>query len=189
MATFQGQFRDNAHEIIPDFLWLGSEDAGTAPLTEMQEIGVTHVLIPAYTGNYPIIYPEHLHYMHLNLRDVKGVGILPEFPLAFAFIGHCKAQGGKVLVHCAQGISRSASFVVGYIMKERKCTYEEANNHVRKIRAVVDTEKKFGDQLTLWAEMGYEYEGDSPAHQKCRKEYKKTTISRSADVIPVFLNQ
>jgi hypothetical protein len=31
--------------------------------------------------------------MHLNLHDVKGVGILPEFPLAFAFIDHCKSHG------------------------------------------------------------------------------------------------
>jgi hypothetical protein len=74
-------------------------------------------------------------------------------------------------------------------MKEQQCSYEEANGHVKKIRTVADTERKFGDQLNLWAKMGYEYEGDTPAHQQCRKEYKKAKIGRSADVIPVFLNQ
>lgn len=122
----------------------------------------------------------------LGIFNHAGVGILPEFPLAFAFIDHANANGGKVLVHCAQGVSRSASFVVGYLMKENKWSYAEANSFLQKRRSVVDT-KKFADQLDLWEKMGYEFEGTTEAHQQCRRNFKKTTIGRSADIVPEFL--
>jgi len=59
---------------------------------------------------------------------------LYEFSRAFQFIDHVKETNGKILVHCAQGISRSASFVVGYIMKTNGWGYSQANSYVRKIR-------------------------------------------------------
>lgn len=65
-------FHEYANEVVDDFLWLGSEDAGKAPLPELKELGITHVLVPAFTGLQPVVYPDQLHYLHLNLRDVKG---------------------------------------------------------------------------------------------------------------------
>eukprot|EP01125_Pyxidicula_operculata_P003613 TRINITY_DN1475_c0_g2_i1.p1 TRINITY_DN1475_c0_g2~~TRINITY_DN1475_c0_g2_i1.p1 ORF type:complete len:190 (+),score=20.22 TRINITY_DN1475_c0_g2_i1:598-1167(+) len=180
------EFVSNANEILPG-LWLGSEDAGKASLEVLKSHGVTHVLVPAYIGQNPIVYPEHLTYMHLNLRDVSGVNIVNEFKLAFRFISAGLEQGGSVLVHCAMGISRSASFVVGYLMQSQKMSYRDAETFVRKKRSVIDTQKKFGDQLSLWEKMGCQVDGDTDAHRQYKTTYKPFTVGRDRDFIPKFL--
>ncbi len=35
-----------------------------------------------------------------------------------------KQSNKKILVHCAAGVSRSASFVIAYLIKSRKIPYE-----------------------------------------------------------------
>jgi len=175
-------FETSAQEILPH-VWLGSEDAGMAPVEHIKTHGITHVLVPAYTGRHQVSHPSHFVYMTLNLRDVAGVGILYEFLLAFKFIEKAREENGKVLVHCAQGVSRSASFVVGYIMMTKGWSYSEADNFVRKKRPVVDTDK-FGDQLRIWEKMACRLEGDSQIHKEYFQKYKPAKIGRNQDVIP-----
>jgi hypothetical protein len=55
---------------------LGSEDAGSVPLEALKNCSITHILIPAYTGNVAVLYPEDIIYMHLNLRDVSGISLV-----------------------------------------------------------------------------------------------------------------
>ncbi len=43
---------------------------------------------------------------------------------------------GKLYVHCVQGLSRSASMVIAYLMLHQEMTVTEAMRHVRKTRAV-----------------------------------------------------
>jgi len=164
--------------------------------------GITHVLVPAFTGRDPVVYPNQLVYMTLNIRDIQGVGILYEFPRAFKFINHVKAINGKILVHCAQGISRSASFVVAYLMKCNHWTYTQADTYIKKIRPVVST-VKFEDQLRIWEQLYCEFddiyeksEHKSELHKErsktvelYQKQYKPATVGRNADVIPDLLQK
>lgn len=41
----------------------------------------------------------------------------------------------KVFIHCNAGISRSATFVVAYLMKTQKMTMREAMDYCRKTRS------------------------------------------------------
>jgi hypothetical protein len=91
---------DYADEIVPH-IWLGSEDAGMLPLAELQRHGVTHVFVPAYFSRNPVVHPNELNYMHLNLRDISGISILAEFPASFTFLDDALAAGGTVLLHCS----------------------------------------------------------------------------------------
>lgn len=62
----------------------------------------------------------------------------------------------RVLVHCAQGISRSGAVVTAYVMRALGgLDYEAALSRVRARRAVVAPNPGFADQLRLWRELGY----------------------------------
>jgi hypothetical protein len=82
---------------------------------------------------------------------------------------------GSVLVHCAMGRSRSAAFVIGYVMKKCGLSFAEAQSYVRHRRPVVST--KFDEQLRLWERCGYTLLGDSPAHLEAKTKYKRSPFN------------
>ena len=50
---------------------------------------------------------------------------------------HIKKKNGKVLVHCAMGISRSGGLVIAYLLKENKnWSWTDALQYVRKSRDI-----------------------------------------------------
>jgi protein-tyrosine phosphatase len=50
-----------------------------------------------------------------------------------------KSINGNVLVHCTVGMSRSASIVIAYLIKEKNMTYEEALTFVKKKKTYYTT--------------------------------------------------
>lgn len=48
-------------------------------------------------------------HMLIDMADMEEANLLPHFEQAVQFIKSALEQGGKVLVHCQAGISRSAS--------------------------------------------------------------------------------
>jgi protein-tyrosine phosphatase len=53
----------------------------------------------------------------------------------------------KILVHCFMGASRSASFVIYYIMKKYNKTFDEALECVKDKRSMVNLSTKFEENL------------------------------------------
>ena len=43
----------------------------------------------------------------------------------FEFVEGARGAGGRVLVHCSQGVSRSVALVIGYLMWRSGRGYEE----------------------------------------------------------------
>lgn len=52
-------------------------------------------------------------------------------------------NNNRVFVHCAMGVSRSATFVIMFIMKKYRIPFEEALDFVRDRRNVVDPNEGF----------------------------------------------
>ncbi|KAI9677999.1 MAG: hypothetical protein M1817_005943 [Caeruleum heppii] len=63
---------------------------------------------------------------------------------------------GRVLVHCSEGISRSGTIVVAYLMREQRLGRDEVLANVRMKRPRVKPSSNFMDQLDVWKKTDYQ---------------------------------
>lgn len=86
---------------------------------------------------------------------------------------------GVVLVHCDQGVSRSATMVIAYLTREQRKGLEEVLAEVRTKRPRIKPSPNFMDQLEVWEKVGYEIWED-PEERKIPKEPYRLYLERAA---------
>jgi len=136
-----GNCRNISDEVFPGIL-VG--DKGAARNTfYLKMLGVTHVLNTAegkrdgHVDTCQAYYlPHGIKYKGLRLMDVSTTNIAKHFNEVAEFIDEALAEGGKVLVNCQMGMSRSSTCVLAYLMLRQHMTAEMALNEVRKHRYV-----------------------------------------------------
>ena len=74
---------------------------------------VSHVLTVA---QFPPLYPHLFTYKQVQVQDVVGEDILQHLDDAVHWLHERRREGKRVLVHCRQGISRSATVAIAYVM-------------------------------------------------------------------------
>jgi dual specificity phosphatase 12 len=75
--------------------------------------------------------------MVINVLDMPNENLLRHFKAATDYIKAAIKSGGIVLVHCYAGVSRSASVVIAYLMRELGLTMLDALTYCRKRRPIV----------------------------------------------------
>lgn len=90
---------------------------------------------------------KSFHYKRIPVFDNKGEDMTQHFDTAFKFI-EASRHHGSILVHCHKGISRSATFVIGYLMKSNDFTRDEALLYLQNIRPIIQPNAEFLDQLS-----------------------------------------
>lgn len=105
--------------------------------------GITHVLNTAEGDNFGQVatgpsfyYGCEIQYLGLDLLDVPDAPISKYFERSNSFIETAINSGGKVLVHCLMGLSRSTTFVTAYLMMKKSMSAEEALRAIRSQRDV-----------------------------------------------------
>ena len=86
--------------------------------------------------------------------DSSHQDLLVHMRRACEFIETSLAHGG-VLVHCVQGVSRSTTFVIAYLMRRDRRGLDEVLADV-KLKRKVRPSENFMTQLGLWGQMEYE---------------------------------
>ena len=128
-------------------LFIGSIHAAFN-LEKLKELGITHIL---NASGLPATFPRVFTYLSVDLRDKSHAHILGCIPATNIFIESGLEEGGGVLVHCAGGRSRSAAFIMAFLMSAHRLGFDDAERECKEARAVVDVNQGFQLQLQAYA--------------------------------------
>ncbi|CAG5924452.1 unnamed protein product [Menidia menidia] len=135
--------QDGPVELLP-FLFLGSA-VHSSRREMLAAAGITAVLNVSSTC--PNFYEGEFQYLRLTVEDTLAADIRACFHTAIAFIDSVKQSGGRVLVHCQAGISRSATICLAYLMHTQRVRLDEAFDFVKQRRHVISPNLAFMGQL------------------------------------------
>ncbi|PIA30300.1 hypothetical protein AQUCO_05600015v1 [Aquilegia coerulea] len=138
-------FFDKECSRIADHIYLGSE-AVAKNREILRENGITHVL-NCVGFVCPEYFKNDLVYKTLWLQDSPSEDITSILYDVFDYFEDVREQGGRVLVHCCQGISRSTSLVIAYLMWRDGQSFENAFQYVKSARGVTNPNMGFACQL------------------------------------------
>ncbi|KFO93698.1 Protein phosphatase Slingshot 1, partial [Buceros rhinoceros silvestris] len=161
--------------LIFDHLYLGSE-WNASNLEELQGSGIDYIL--NVTREIDNFFPGLFAYHNIRVYDEETTDLLAHWNEAYHFINKAKKNHSKCLVHCKMGVSRSASTVIAYAMKEFGWSLEKAYNYVKQKRSIARPNAGFMRQLL-------EYEGILDAskqrHNKLWKQQAESNLPQSTD--------
>jgi hypothetical protein len=113
----------------------------------LRDAGITHVV--CMLPGLPELHSE-VSYLLLPSLDDATFDLSVHFTRALRFISHAHTAGGKVLVHCSCGVSRSATIAALYEMKRLRQDAGQVLARFREKRAVVSPNPGFLLLLQNW---------------------------------------
>ena len=142
-------------EISPDIFLSGLH--GAKDFETLHRKGITHVLavmrLPSkFTRSFydKERFTREFQYKLLEVDDVETTNLIDSFPELVSFIKGALLEGGRVLVHCAAGMSRSVTTVCAYLVAEEGLRWKEALWLCAQARPVICPNPGFKRQLAQW---------------------------------------
>jgi hypothetical protein len=149
-------------ELTP-FMYLGGVEVANN-LEMLQSLGITHILNCA--GNAcENFFPKEFEYHTLYLEDGMAENVECVLYDAIDFIANSchNSDTNKVLVHCHQGVSRSSSICIAYMMWKYHWGYDHAYQTVRERRSITRPNIAFMCQLIEWGKrIHQDYRRETP---------------------------
>lgn len=134
-------------EILVNQLYLGSH-TDACNLDTLTQLDITHILnVSAEVDN---MYPQQFTYKHIVLPDLPDSDITAYFDMSNQYIDLCMHTSGKCLVHCYQGVSRSSTLIIAYLMYSQHMSLVTAYHHVLNARKQIMPNIGFWQQLGLY---------------------------------------
>lgn len=113
----------------------------------LDDLHIRHILNVTWEVTNEFEDSDDFTYHRCVVADKESEDIARYFEECWAFIDDAFRQGSSVLVHCAQGVSRSATIVVSYLVGACGWRLPAAYAHVQRHREVVDINRGFYRQL------------------------------------------
>ncbi|KAJ2779926.1 tyrosine protein phosphatase yvh1 [Coemansia javaensis] len=154
--------QDTMNEVL-DGLYVGSAMA-EADLARLTRCGVTHVLSVA--SHYVPSHPAALTYKLVSIEDLPEQNIIQHFPGCNRFIRAALDAGGRVLVHCRAGQSRSVAVAAAFLMQRDRLDADQALAAVKARRPQAHPNWGFVEQLRLYRDLDYDVSEAKPLYRR-----------------------
>lgn len=109
----------------------------------LEMLGITHLLNAAEGKRFGFVNTNSnyyadtvIKYLGLSIKDLPTEDISKYFHTAANFIDEAISTRGKVFVHCVQGVSRSATCVLAYLMIKKDMLAVNAIHLIRTNRDI-----------------------------------------------------
>lgn len=135
---------------LREYLYL----CGVASINEhrLNKYGITHVLNTA-TELKDFQYPSGItNILRVEMKDSASENLLKYIDQCIDYIHMVRNNGGKVLVHCIAGMSRSVSVCLAYLVKYDNMTLKDAYDHVFNERRFIHPNQGFWKSLISFEE-------------------------------------
>ena len=136
--------RDVITQVRPYLFVSGAGPAQTR--TSLKAAGITHVVNCSSTSLN--VRFEDIHYAATwNILDSKRQSLNQYFYPFIAAVEDCCREGGRLLVHCHVGASRSCALAIAYLMWREGLAFVEALQDLKQRRSVCNPNVGFMAQL------------------------------------------
>lgn len=139
---------EDMDEVYPG-IFLGNA-ASAADIERLQKMNIGYVLNAAHgldtSLNMLEVHPKEFYeksgieFCGISAIDMSSYPLNTHFSESTDFIRRGLLSGKGVLVHCKQGISRSAALVIAYLMDDQGMDVKEATRLVRSRREIMPNE-------------------------------------------------
>ena len=133
--------------ILDDFLYLSNYKAASN-ISELEKNNIKYII--NCSGDVCENVCNYINYLTLYLKDNTKENIECVFYKCIDFINKCKKENKKLLIHCFQGISRSATIAIAYLIYNNKMNVDKAFNFIQKKRKIINPNLNFFLQLELF---------------------------------------
>jgi protein-tyrosine phosphatase len=96
--------------------------------------------------------PSNIKHLFIKADDSISFNMSPHFQQACEFIEEARQSNGRILVHCACGVSRSSTLCCAYLIKHHSMSVEDAIIHLRARRHIIQPNSAFLEQLIRYNE-------------------------------------
>ncbi|ESO98300.1 hypothetical protein LOTGIDRAFT_114339, partial [Lottia gigantea] len=151
-------FQTQPVELMP-YLFLGDALHSTMK-DQLLDLGITAILnVSTSCANH---FPQDFRYKIIPVEDTASADLHFWFKDAIQFIEEEKKDGGKILVHCKGGVSRSATVCLAYIMYTRCVGLEDAFDFIKSRRDSISPNANFMMQLYDYEKLVVSHSSSSP---------------------------
>ena len=117
-------------------------------VSKVRNLGITHVVNA--TMQVADLNAQDIQTTRVLVSDVPQASLDAYFDKVADKIETVRKAGGRVLVHCMAGVSRSPSLCIAYLMKYQRMTLLNSYNHVKARRAIIRPNEGFFKQLIAY---------------------------------------
>ncbi|KAF9449058.1 DSPc-domain-containing protein [Macrolepiota fuliginosa MF-IS2] len=184
-----GPVNPSTNEILKDQVYLGNFSAAECQ-EHRKKLGITHVVSVCHQCPSP--GGSAATHLHIAVEDTEYEDLLIHLPKTSRFIQEALEEGGRVLVHCVMGVSRSTTVVAAFLMKHRKMDARSALRYIKQRRPQVHPNYGFIKQLDTYVKCQFEPCSSNPVYRSWKKRQEQDVtnfLNQLVDTVSIIPNK